>query len=166
MRAVNLLALWAFQGSGLTGVSALLGGDGVGRTLVVAMENVLPCSVNGEAVSMDTTSHFRMLPTSSCPGVYSRPLPTCTPQMNREQASQTKQAAACSEIGAALNIGHQQAHLNPGLPAVAEGVRVLDAPAMAIPILGLVAMLGGTCSFTHQVSCAVHVWHTLRNGLI
>ena len=37
------------------------------------------------------------------------------------------------------------AHLDPGLPAIAEGVCVLEATGMAVAILVLVAMLVGTC---------------------
>ena len=66
---MNLPVLWTFQGAGLTGARALLGGEGVGRTLWVDIENVLPCSLKGTAASMDTTSHFRMLPMSSWMGV-------------------------------------------------------------------------------------------------
>lgn len=69
MRAVNRVVPWAFQGAGVMGARALLGGEGVGLTRAVDMEKVLPCSAKGEAESMDTTSHFRMLPMSSCSGV-------------------------------------------------------------------------------------------------
>ena len=72
------LAPWGVYGAGLMGAKALLGGEGVGLTRAVDMEKVLPCSAKGEAESMETTSHFRMLPMSSCSGVYSRPLPTCS----------------------------------------------------------------------------------------
>ena len=41
-----------------------------------------------------------------------------------------------------------EAHLDPGLPAVAEGVGVLNATAVAISVLALVGVLvlAGPCS--------------------
>ena len=84
MRAVKRLALWGVYGAGLMGARVLLGGEGVGLTRAVDIEKVLPCSAKGEAESMDTTSHFRMLPMSSCSGVYRRPLPTCSDSRNQQ----------------------------------------------------------------------------------
>ena len=84
MSKVNLSVALAFQGAGVTGTRARLGGEGVGRTRDVGMENVLPCSEKGEAASMETTSHFRMLPMSSWTGVYRRPLPTCSARAHSE----------------------------------------------------------------------------------
>ena len=97
MRAVNRLVLWVVQGAGLMGARALLGGEGVGRTRAVDMEKVLPCSAKGEAESMDTTSHFRMLPMSSCSGVYSRPFPTCSTELHLPQLEACAEAECCCQ---------------------------------------------------------------------
>lgn len=53
-----------------------------------------------------------------------------------------------------------EAYLDPGLPAVAEGVRVLNASAVAIPVLALVGVLvlAGPCSDMpgmHQLPCSI-----------
>jgi hypothetical protein len=44
VRAVNFPALTTFFGAGVMGTKARLGGEGAGRTRLVAMEKVLPSS--------------------------------------------------------------------------------------------------------------------------
>ena len=56
---------------GLLGFSAMVrrvGGEGAGRTRAVSTEWALPSSGKAEAVSMATTSHLSVLPTSSVAG--------------------------------------------------------------------------------------------------
>ena len=137
--AVNFPVVTTFLGGGRA-VRDRFGGEGAGLTRAVATENVFPSSPNADAESMATTSHFSTVPTSSVPGVYTRPLPTC----------------GAGEYGWVLGTWCracpveswpvQTTHLNPRLAAVAESVARLEARVRRKAILTLCARAMTSCA--------------------